>query len=156
MKKSIRNSNGGFSLVELIVVVLIMGILAVSLTPQVLKWVDNARKANDMDYMHSLESAIKYALMDSKVNAEVTNAIKITGSAVVLTVDSEGTDDQLGDETNHSELFKKVADLLGLEISEFEKYGTNATGGKIKIIFTGEQAIGKYTINDNSTDPVDW
>ncbi len=38
-----RNKDKGFSLVELIVVVLIIAIIAVALAPQVIKWVDRAR-----------------------------------------------------------------------------------------------------------------
>ncbi|MCI5848904.1 MAG: type II secretion system GspH family protein, partial [Lachnoclostridium sp.] len=39
MKRTKKN-NKGFSLVELIVVVLIMAIIAVALAPQVMKWVN--------------------------------------------------------------------------------------------------------------------
>ncbi len=38
-----KNKNKGFSLVELIVVVLIIAVIAVALAPQVIKWVDAAR-----------------------------------------------------------------------------------------------------------------
>ena len=50
-----KKDNKGFSLVELIVVVLIMGILAVALTPQVLKWVNNSRVANDLQAKETAE-----------------------------------------------------------------------------------------------------
>ena len=46
MKDKKRN-NKGFSLVELIVVILIMAVLAVALAPQVMKWVGNARLARE-------------------------------------------------------------------------------------------------------------
>lgn len=54
--KNLRKDNKGFSLVELIVVVLIMAIIAVALAPQVLKWVNNSRIANDRNLMDTLVS----------------------------------------------------------------------------------------------------
>ena len=52
-----KKDNKGFSLVELIVVVLIMAIVAVALAPQVMKWVENSRKATDVtNYGHVAEA----------------------------------------------------------------------------------------------------
>ena len=48
MKKTKKMNNKGFSLVELIVVVLIMAIIAVALAPQVMKWVNNSRVSSDV------------------------------------------------------------------------------------------------------------
>ncbi len=64
-----RNKNKGFSLVELIVVVLIMGIIAISLAPQVMKWVGTARKNTD---------------------ARVTDNLKSVGQMAVVEYESEG------------------------------------------------------------------
>lgn len=62
MKK--KNHNKGFSLVELIVVVLIMGIIAMSLAPQVMKWVDSAKKSTDARVADNLKSVGQMAVVE--------------------------------------------------------------------------------------------
>ncbi|MBR6359562.1 MAG: prepilin-type N-terminal cleavage/methylation domain-containing protein [Lachnospiraceae bacterium] len=64
MKKNIKKNNKGFSLVELIVVVLIMAIIAVALAPQVMKWVDNARITADLNTAGVIKSAAQVAYAD--------------------------------------------------------------------------------------------
>lgn len=61
-----KRNNRGFSLVELIVVILIMAIIAVALAPQVVKWVENSRIASDMQTKADLESACKLAMTDGE------------------------------------------------------------------------------------------
>ena len=59
-----KMNNKGFSLVELIVVVLIMAIIAVALAPQVMKWVENSRKSTDVQNYDSVVEAVNVALTD--------------------------------------------------------------------------------------------
>ena len=59
-----NRDNKGFSLVELIVVILIMAIIAVAIAPQVMKWVENSRIAKDMDTRTELENVCKRCLSD--------------------------------------------------------------------------------------------
>ncbi len=155
-KQRINTDNKGFSLVELIVVVLIMGILAVSLTPQVLKWVNNARKASDLDYMHSLESAVSYALMDASVVSEVATAVAGAHSDIVLKVDASGTDDTIGG-TESSKLLKKTASVLGFgtddaSIQKFKDNKIKTTGGLIEIHINSGRAVGTYKVNGSEVD----
>lgn len=63
MKKA-KKKNGGFSLVELIVVILIMAIIAVALAPQVMKWVGKSKESADISNYDSLVSNIQLALTD--------------------------------------------------------------------------------------------
>ncbi len=152
----INTDNKGFSLVELIVVVLIMGILTMGLTPQVLRWVNNARKASDLDYMHNLESAVSLALMNADVYADVTKTIADdpTHNDIVLTVDSSGTDDTISGE---SKLLKKTAEVLGFAtdaagIEAFTANKIKVSENKIEIHINGGRAVGKYVrVIDGST-----
>ena len=66
-----KMNNKGFSLVELIVVVLIMAIIAVALAPQVMKWVENSRKSTDCNNYDSVVSACNLALANESVMKDV-------------------------------------------------------------------------------------
>ncbi len=76
-----RGNNKGFSLVELIVVVLIMAIVAVALAPQVMKWVENSRIASDLQTQGDLENACKLAMTDEDAFAAVANG----GYEIIIT-----------------------------------------------------------------------
>ena len=67
MKKKTEKKNRGFSLVELIVVVMILAILAVTLVPQVLKWVERSRVATDAQQYNAMKDYVKIALTDATV-----------------------------------------------------------------------------------------
>ena len=77
-----KKDNKGFSLVELIVVVLIMGILAVALTPQVMKWVNNSRISSDVTNYDALVDAAQLAMTDKDAYKEVT----VTNTSKVYTI----------------------------------------------------------------------
>ena len=69
-----KMNNKGFSLVELIVVVLIMAIIAVALAPQVMKWVENSRLSTDCETYDGLIANIQVALTDKCAYAEMKNS----------------------------------------------------------------------------------
>ena len=78
-----KMNNKGFSLVELIVVVLIMAIIAVALAPQVMKWVENSRKSTDIENYNALLEAANVA----STNEDVIKQVK-TGDIVISMTDS--------------------------------------------------------------------
>ena len=91
-----KKNNKGFSLVELIVVVLIMGILAVALTPQVLKWIERSRISTDRALMDSLVSNAQTAMTKedayNDIKAEGAKIVfKNTGDAVYTKADGNST-----------------------------------------------------------------
>ncbi len=73
-----KKRNKGFSLVELIVVILIMAVLAVALAPQVMKWVGNARRARDWHNYEQMVSIVQEAITYSGVYEEVNSDSEIT------------------------------------------------------------------------------
>lgn len=80
MKKMTKKNNKGFSLVELIVVVLIMGIIAVALAPQVMKWVGTSRTNSDKNTMKDIKNAVQVAVADAQSQGKTL----ATSGAVVL------------------------------------------------------------------------
>ena len=86
MKRTKKN-NKGFSLVELIVVVLIMAIIAVALAPQVMKWVNESRKSADASTYDSVVAACQDALADEDVWNKVVDPTST--STIVITIDNE-------------------------------------------------------------------
>jgi prepilin-type N-terminal cleavage/methylation domain-containing protein len=84
MKKKLRRNNKGFSLVELIVVVLIMAIIAVALAPQVMKWVGSSRTNTDVQIYDSLVSDIQVALTKESVWSKCK--VKTGASAIKITL----------------------------------------------------------------------
>lgn len=82
-----KKDNNGFSLVEMIVVVLIMAIIAVLLAPQVMKWVENSRISSDMETRADIEKMCQLALTDEYVFEHVKDG----GYTITVTKDSTGT-----------------------------------------------------------------
>jgi len=82
-----KMNNKGFSLVELIVVVLIMAIIAVALAPQVMRWVENSRKSNDIEAYGSLVNALQVAGTDENV---LKNTFSSTTTTVTVTFSASG------------------------------------------------------------------
>lgn len=81
-----RKDNKGFSLVELIVVVLIMAIVAVALAPQVMKWVQNSRIASDLQTKADIENACVLAIADD----DAFDCVKNGGYEIIITKDDNG------------------------------------------------------------------
>ncbi|MBP5608062.1 MAG: prepilin-type N-terminal cleavage/methylation domain-containing protein [Lachnospiraceae bacterium] len=85
--KSIRkkhSSNGGFTLVELVVVLVILAILADILTPALLGYIDSARKEEELTHAKALLNATRSKLVSLYDRGEMPN------------VDAGGNGDQSG------------------------------------------------------------
>ncbi len=81
-----KKDNLGFSLVELIATVLIMGVVMVALTPQVIKWVDQARDGADVQNREGLVSItqVVVAEYESAGNHICDDTFIINSSGVVV------------------------------------------------------------------------
>ena len=82
-----KKNNNGFSLVEMIVVVLIIAIIAVALAPQVMKWVENSRIASDLETRSDIEKMCQLAIADEYIFSKVKDG----GYIITVTKDSSGT-----------------------------------------------------------------
>ncbi|MCQ2536871.1 MAG: type II secretion system GspH family protein [Lachnospiraceae bacterium] len=108
MKKFAKKNNKGFSLVELIVVVLIMAIIAVALAPQVMKWVNNARISADVQSYDSLVSNVQLAYTTK--SDVYTNC---SGETYTVTLSATGTTVTGGTDTKRKTLTDEMTALVG-------------------------------------------
>ncbi len=86
-----KMNNKGFSLVELIVVVLIMAIIAVALAPQVMKWVENSRKSTDIENYNALVEACNVASTNEDFLKDIASTVvtvKMTTTNTTITTDT--------------------------------------------------------------------
>lgn len=65
MKKHRQNSQAGFTLIELMVVIIILGVLAGMIIPRVMGRPDEARQAKAKIQIESMESALKLYKLDN-------------------------------------------------------------------------------------------
>lgn len=88
-----KKNNKGFSLVELIVVVLIMAIIATALTLAVTKYVAKSKKASDVNTKGELIAAAQTAVTDFIGNGgTITSNFTINTNAMATAGDSVSTD----------------------------------------------------------------
>lgn len=122
------HGDGGFSLVELIVVILIMAILGVMLAPQVTDWVENARKARDLNNYKQLYSDLQVIMVSTAAAAEIGSATEdyylVTdasgsylrkGTTGTAKITSGGIYDSLEAQANGWQIFKKQSSDFGTQ-----------------------------------------
>lgn len=62
-----KKSNKGFSLVELIIVIAIMAILAMTIAPATIRYIDKSRKADDLQLVGNIASVSFGQLLQMKM-----------------------------------------------------------------------------------------
>ncbi len=144
MKKTQKKNNKGFSLVELIVVVLIMAIIAVALAPQIMKWVGNSRIASDRQTADSVVSAGQTALTDKSASALVktgySNSIVISNTGIAATTVDAWTNE--------------VSEVLGIAALTTTAVDTVKTKTSGAVITVSINASGKVTWAETSSPAV--
>ena len=83
----LKKKNKGFSLVELIVVMAIMAILAVTLAPTLTQYVEKSRKAADREVINSIYTTVQYALLDDTLSS-AASTVNLSGGLNLNSVDS--------------------------------------------------------------------
>lgn len=153
--KNLKKDNKGFSLVELIVVVLIMAIIAVALAPQILKWVNNSRISADQNTMQTVIGDLQTALANEDVYAKVK-----AGSEITVTIGNTGVTAGLtvvGSKPGSSEtdsakwLSWKFTEVSGWSKTSDFKTKTSENTINIKVSTTGKVS-GSMSANTDSID----
>lgn len=80
-------NNGGFSLIELIVVIAIMAILVGALAPQFLKYIERTNVSTDMQNVSQLKTAVEVYVADmasqgNSISDDITITIAGVGSPI--------------------------------------------------------------------------
>lgn len=65
-----KRDNKGFSLIELIVVIAIMAILVGVMAPNVMKYIDKAREANDNQTLQAIYTAVYTSMLDPTLTSK--------------------------------------------------------------------------------------
>lgn len=77
-----KKVNEGFSLVELIIVIAIMGILIGVLSPVMIKYVEKANITSDQQLLDAVYQAVVYASADPDINSDPSSKALIDNMAV--------------------------------------------------------------------------
>jgi type IV pilus assembly protein PilA len=86
-----KTNNKGFSLVELIIVIAIMAILAASLAPALIRYIDKSRRSSDLTSASSIKSAFETAITDEAANSEVQSLLGTSSSVKLVDFSTDGT-----------------------------------------------------------------
>ncbi|MCR5767421.1 MAG: prepilin-type N-terminal cleavage/methylation domain-containing protein [Lachnospiraceae bacterium] len=149
---SIKRDNKGFSLVELIVVVLIMAVIAVALAPQIFKWVENSRRSADMETKANLQAAMTVTIAADNVIAELIE----TGGAK-LRVENSGATLTKGDGTTEFEASSATYKGLfsNLEENSLSELRTKSSESYILIEINAQPYITKTQYCDKDDNEIE-
>ena len=140
-----KKNNKGFSLVELIVVILIMAIIAVALAPQVMKWVDESKVSADNNNETTLKSAIDAAVADYMHEVgSLSSGVKYRISETLTIKDDGGNDLEDGIEEDLAAYITKTVNSQYPEVQQ-------DTAGYFYVEITKDGAVSVTTCNASGT-----
>lgn len=89
MIQNLKKNQKGFTLVELIVVIAILGVLAAVLVPQYIQYVERARQGSDISYIGEVAHnvAIESAAMEGSSGVTFTIAFTLSTGEYAITSD---------------------------------------------------------------------
>lgn len=160
MKMNKKLKNRGFSLVELIVVIAVMGILAVTLAPRLTSYIEKTRMASDKEVVNTIMTAVRYGLVDEEIYdaffdtdvAEETSSgsgiweynLKTSG---LYEVSSNDSDWNIDDETTpYAKLDNKFVQEIVQVVGDF-KLKSNKVGDNTEITITLDTKSSLLTVS---------
>ena len=140
-----RKNNKGFSLVELIVVVLIIAIIAVALAPQVVKYVQKSRDNVELNNEATIKSAVQSAVAEYESQIAATDlkncSFYINGANSEIKSMTENTNVKPANgDSNAKSLETIIQENLGKDKLD-QNYGvTIDINAKVEVSAIGSQA----------------
>lgn len=148
--KNLKKDNKGFSLVELIVVVLIMAIIAVALAPQVIKWVNNSRIAADNNTKEAVVAAAQNCLSDEAIYKAIKT--RTSGGPLTITVNNSN----LTITNNVTGYADKFGEYASVDVSDSDlttdKFKTKQSGCVITVTIADATAKLNITVSGGEAD----
>lgn len=144
---------GGFTLIELVVVIVILGILAVTAAPRFLNLQDDAREAS----LEGLKGAMAGATGIVYGRAAINGQESISAAGTLL-ADSDIEIMNGYPAATSAGIGNAVVGLSGND-SDWSMVATTGTGGTIQYTFAGtanptvDECTVEYVMNANSTEP---
>ena len=167
MKKKMNmdhlNQNKGFSLVELIIVIAILGILVGILAPLMIRYVEKAGIASDQQLLDSIYQSVTYAIADPEISEDPASAALISSLSTPRTLESLMT-------PANNKLAAEIMDTMGwtdLNQSTYEALlrSAHASNCEIYLVYQGgiknplvmwisnTDATGGKDTSNNATSP---
>ena len=121
-------NNGGFTLVELIVVIAILAILAGVAVPVYSGYITKANEAADYTQLDSLKTAAMFSIMEDHYTAEIEAInVTITDKAITaITADFTCSDADCTTAGNGVDIKADVTTLMGNSLPTFKSNSTSA------------------------------
>lgn len=89
-----KKDNKGFSLVEIVVIVLILGILSVIVTPQITQWIGKAKVSKDLAYAGMVATAVESVALEHVGKSDLDSNVAVyTLTNTVVKTSGGGTQD---------------------------------------------------------------
>lgn len=147
MKMNKKLKNKGFSLVELIVVIAVMGILAVTLAPRLTSYIEKTRMASDKEVVNTIMTAVRYGLVDEEIYDAFTDVAeetspgskkweyKLRTSGLYKVSSNNDSDWNIDDEKPYAKLDNKFVQEIVQVVGDF-KLKSNKVGDSTEITIT--------------------
>jgi len=152
-------NNKGFSLVEVIVVIAIIGILAVTMAPRLTQYLDKARQASDQEVVNTIYTAAKLADISNPIKDDKSIPLGSKNTTGVFKVSDDGKTWTLNESSSISDTdgftkeffveLMKTIDSFTLKSTDVEK----ATSNKVETqIYIGKKNNQVYVVLDYNGD----